>query len=73
MSTIRANYSAALLSERLEALASQLAELEQLRDRVGREENRQREPVVRREPASGVAISQISKAHALARWWRQMG
>lgn len=45
MSTIRAHYSAALLSERLEALASQLAELEQLRDRVDREENRPREPV----------------------------
>lgn len=43
MSTcIQANHPAAL-SERLEALASQLAELEQLRDRVGREENRQRE------------------------------
>lgn len=39
---IRAQNPAALLRERLEALVAQLAELEKLRDRVGREENRQR-------------------------------
>lgn len=39
----RVDNPAAVLRQRLEALASQLAELESLRDRVGREENRQRE------------------------------
>lgn len=39
---IRAESPAALLGERLEALVARLAELEKLRDRVGREENRQR-------------------------------
>lgn len=39
----RADNPAAVLCRRLEALASQLAELESLRDRVDREENRQRE------------------------------
>lgn len=39
---IRAESPAALLRERLEALVARLAELEKLRDRVGREENRQR-------------------------------
>lgn len=39
---VRAENPAALLRERLEALGAQLAELEKLRDRVGREETRQR-------------------------------
>ena len=39
----RADNPAAVLRQRLEALVSQLAELESLRDRVGREENRQRD------------------------------
>lgn len=38
----RAENPAAVLRRRLEALAAQLAELESLRDRVGREESRQR-------------------------------
>lgn len=40
---VRADNPAAVLRQRLEALASQLVELEKLRDRVGREENRQRD------------------------------
>lgn len=43
-SHLQAGDPGALLRERLEALVSQLAELEELRERVGREENRQREP-----------------------------
>ncbi|GMP12496.1 hypothetical protein TM239_65850 [Bradyrhizobium sp. TM239] len=39
---IRAENPAVFLRERLEALVAQLAELEKLRDRVGREENRHR-------------------------------
>lgn len=38
----RSNHSAAVLLQRIEALASQFAELESLRDRVDREEDRQR-------------------------------
>lgn len=39
---VRAEGPAAMLRERLEALVAQLAELEKLRERVGREENLQR-------------------------------
>ena len=39
----RVDNPAAVLRQRLETLASQLAELESLRDRVDREENHQRE------------------------------
>ncbi|MBH5398289.1 hypothetical protein HZZ13_10865 [Bradyrhizobium sp. CNPSo 4010] len=39
---VRVEGSAAMLRERLEALVAQLAELERLRERVGREENLQR-------------------------------
>lgn len=39
----RADNSAAVLRQRLEALAFQLAELESLRDRVDREESHQRD------------------------------
>lgn len=42
-SHVQAGDPGALLRERLEALVSQLVELEKLRERVGREENRQRE------------------------------
>ncbi|UWU89953.1 hypothetical protein [Bradyrhizobium sp. CB1015] len=41
-SRVRAESPAALLRERLEALVAQLAELEKLRERVGREEYLQR-------------------------------
>lgn len=41
-SPVRAEGPAAMLRERLEALVAQLAELESLRERVGREENLQR-------------------------------
>jgi hypothetical protein len=40
---VRTESRAALLQERLEALVALLAELEKLRERVGREENLQRE------------------------------
>lgn len=39
----RVDNPGAVLRQRLDALVCQLAELESLRDRVGREENRQRE------------------------------
>jgi hypothetical protein len=39
---VRTKNPAAVLRKRLEALVSQLVELEKLRERVGREENRQR-------------------------------
>jgi hypothetical protein len=39
----RVDNPGAVLRQRLEALAAQLAELESLRDRVDREENHQRE------------------------------
>ena len=42
-SPVQAGDPRALLRERLEALVCQLAELEKLREWVGREENRQRE------------------------------
>ncbi|WP_206734108.1 hypothetical protein, partial [Bradyrhizobium nanningense] len=42
-SPVQAGDPRALLRERLEALVSQLAELEKLREWVSREENRQRE------------------------------
>jgi hypothetical protein len=54
----------ALLRERLEALVSQLAELEKLRERVGREESRQRElrkaagPLAHFGPRAAVLASQ---------------
>lgn len=73
MSTIRANYSPALLSERLEALASQLAELEQLRDRVDREENRPREPVNSPRARERRCNSANLKLVPLPRWWQVMG
>jgi len=41
-SRVRVEGPAAMLRERLEALVAQLAELERLRERVGREENLQR-------------------------------
>jgi len=39
---VRAENPAAVLQERLDALVTQLVELEKLRERVGREESRQR-------------------------------
>lgn len=39
---VRAENPAAVLQERLDALVTQLVELEKLRERVGREENHQR-------------------------------
>ncbi|WP_407118096.1 hypothetical protein [Bradyrhizobium sp. LMG 9283] len=69
---VRAENPAAVLQERLDALVTQLVELEKLRERVGREENRQRKLRRAGSPPSRVPICErpfqlrTGKAHARA-------
>lgn len=58
--------TAAVLRQRLEALASQLAELESLRDRVDWEENRRGD--LRKPTIPGKRISSEGKRAAVPTW-----
>lgn len=61
-----ADNPAAVLRQRLEALASQLAELESLRDRVDWEENRRRD--LRKPAILGKRASSEGKRAAVPTW-----